>query len=467
MTGVGLGRRQKTLLLALLATVVWVWAFWRILPRAFPMRSPSAESSPSATRAVRGISPTAPTSRINIQFFSPRSLTPARSHQNVVLSADRSTIAWFSDGRLWVQRMPDGARTPITAVCPPEDVGELVVSRDGQRLAFRDQAITHGRAGMREEVFLHIWDVPRQDRVHARENSQLTSPKETARSATAAYDLAISPDGRFILAHTPSALLQFDIKMRRWHTLFSTKGLAAFPAFARWSPDGGHVLLHLTYEGEEGRGTPVVLDAGGRTVFLVRDVHANEPAKWSANGDAIVFVGHRDDQPDADGLLVHRLKQRDLRLLQVREEGRPEPLPAPGVWDWSPDGGEFVTGVGLGSLADRTNEGDRALLRVSWPAGRVLQRYPLAKLYRGWPARLGTTRYSPDGSRIAVVAGPAVTNSYRSDILLFDRGGGWRNLTEADEEGLYGLIGWVDGRRLLVTVRRFGGNERHLALLTI
>jgi Tol biopolymer transport system component len=371
------------------------------------------------------------------------------------LSGDGRTAAWFSEGRLWACRLPDGEPQALLTGDGREENPRVLLSRDGRRLVY-----SFSQAGDPAEASVRLWDLrlgPQYGELR---------PRVIARRALPFWGLALSPDGRYLAAAVPFRLFRLDDQGNEV-LIYTSEDEEAHPDEPQWSPDSRHLLIHQRPDQASiSEGTTVILTANGRVRFRAQGVRGDAPF-WHPSGAAVVFYGFEGDDvlhpATRVGYWVYSLPDDELRYTDLlnREQAVGSP------WGWAPDGTEFSTTRGLWSAVG-VAPADRALLRVSWPGFSVLQRVSLANVYVGRPGQpvAGPPVYSPRGDLIAMVAGwlPNVARG-RTDILLFRRDGGWTNLTEASEYIFHGLVGWVDDEHLLVTVAREAAEDRQVAVL--
>jgi Tol biopolymer transport system component len=245
---------------------------------------------------------------------------------------DRIALAVTDAGRYVPMTMkPDGSMfTSIPVQDPALNLIPGAWSSDGDRIAF-DGWVDGDPSGF--GVYTAGAD--------GSDLARITSPRGVHDTP-----IAYSPDGSLILflrsdRHDPeaSSLYQVDADGARAPQRLSTPGMQLTCCFfgvpASWSPDGARVAF-AAFRGEPGKSAIYVADAsGGRARRITGFGQSETSARWSPDGDWILFDRPRSSA-DHDLYLV-RPNGADLTRLTTSEDGYGSCC---GVW--SPDGSSIL-----------------------------------------------------------------------------------------------------------------------------
>ncbi|HEX2162877.1 MAG TPA: S9 family peptidase [Thermoanaerobaculia bacterium] len=229
-----------------------------------------------------------------------------------------------------------------------------------------------------------------------------------------------------------------------------------------WAPEGRAYAYRTA--GGEGRSTLWVGDLAAGTVEpLLEAVEGLSSHRWAPDARSLFVVISEEEEDDERGAV--RVRSLPDRWAGSRQRGY--------LWQVSRADGarrRLTGGVRPGDLLDVAPDGSRLLLaRTDYTLERPftvgeLVELDLATLAPRTVAKvpwLGGAAYSPDGSRLLVVAGPSafgeigqdvpagtIPNEYDNQLYLLDRdGGGARSLTR-DFDPAVGQAEWSrhDGR---------------------
>ena len=257
---------------------------------------------------------------------------------------------------------------------------------------------------------------------------------------------------------------------------------------AQWSPDGTRILY--TAPGDPGGAQLHVrwMDAEGAVSQITRLENGPDSPQWSPDGNWIAFTSRVDDAADFAGVqlperpdgakwtpdpkIVERAGyKRDragyvdtgwTQIFVVPAEGGTARQLTYGYWNhsgisWNPDGSElYFTSYRREDWNRPENWGESEIYSVSVASGGITQLTD-----RRGPD--GNAVPSPDGERIAYIAGDDHDDTYRnSRIYLMDRDGSNSQLISDDYDRQSGGMVWAtDGSGLYFNVSRDGYRGLH------
>jgi dipeptidyl aminopeptidase/acylaminoacyl peptidase len=302
----------------------------------------------------------------------------------------------------------------------------------------------------------------------------------------------ISPNGKWIAYVVRSQRPPTDKAGSDYHELFvtSTASGATRPFITgevdirstEWSPDGS-MIAFLTTRGEGAKRQVWIIPSDGGEAFQATHSKTSVLAfHWHPDGRHIAYVAttppsKREEQLKEKGygfvFFEESLKNRNLYLVEVDPTGGdadPRQLTDDlSVWsfEFGPDGRTIALGATAQNLTDQRYVNQNIFFfdvdgGVSTPVPRD-------------PSKLGNFAFSPDGSKLAFVAGRDRRDHRESHCYVVGVSGGpVRDLTPPGFRGHVEWVGWKDPKTLAymasegvsktLNVARLDGGKRSVIL---
>ncbi len=222
-----------------------------------------------------------------------------------------------------------------------------------------------------------------------------------------------------------------------------------------WLPDGS-ALSFLAKRGEDETTALYRIAAdGGEAVRLLGHGDGIDEYAWSPDGRWLAFLAEPAESEEAKALGEKGFQQIvvdeewrpvELWLSEVTGEGAGEPRKvalagSASELSWSPAGDRLAVAVAPTSLID-----DHYMLRrihvVDPAGGEVTGRIDN-------PGKLGAVRWSPDGARLALVAGATANDPAAARLMTAPATGGVPSELLAGFEGDAVDVAWLDAETLL------------------
>ncbi|HZS55388.1 MAG TPA: S9 family peptidase [Bryobacteraceae bacterium] len=282
---------------------------------------------------------------------------------------------------------------------------------------------------------------------------------------------SISPDGQWVTwtQEEPNGAKQSYLQNR---SESESKPISIAPpgerangdshAFA-WSKDSAH-LAFLSTAGSQNR--IFVMSIAEHAYRKIADLNGYvRDVRWSPDGKQLAFLyaegggggGPLEAEPAAVGEIGGEIHNQRLTVVDANESGSPKPLTPENLniyeYDWAPDGNQF------------------AVIAAPGPADN---NWWIAKLYRfditsadlkvilnpAKEQQIALPRWSPDGTRIALIAGLMSDEGFTGgDVLVVPaaEGGAGRDLTPGAKMSASWLM-WQDDRNLILSEDVDGGS---------
>ena len=278
--------------------------------------------------------------------------------------------------------------------------------------------------------------------------------------------VAISPDGSLIAATRSVSRTLFEDEngpaRSELHVIDAATGTvrpfvtgAVELRSVSWSPDGGSIAFLAKRGDDAQRGLYRIPVAGGeatRSVSFKTDIRSYT---WSPDGSRIAFIAREprseDDEELEDQGFNQQIYEEDWLPLGVwiadldDPASEPKRLPLDGSAfqiRWSPAGDRLAVALAPRPLVDDEYMRQRVHL-VSVETGAVLG-------IVDHEAKLGRVEWSPNGSRLAMIAGVDIHDPSESSLWVVGASGGTpRNLT-AGLEGHASALAWSDPGTILL-----------------
>jgi dipeptidyl aminopeptidase/acylaminoacyl peptidase len=280
--------------------------------------------------------------------------------------------------------------------------------------------------------------------------------KTNLKDMRTATDAAISPDGKqaaFVVSEwVPEIPRQ---RARIWTVKADgsseasafTKGERA-DTYPRWSPDSQQLAFISRGEGEKDRPQPYVIAVEeGKARQVCKTPNGVSDLSWSPDGKYMAFLSVDGEEPVSDPKVFTPGQGRHRRLWRVRiDSDTPEPVTPDGqsIWQyaWAPNSKQFA--VFFANGPDQTDWYRGQIGVVMAHGGTIRQVGQLTH-------QASALTWSPDGSRIAYVAGEwSDPDRGGGDIYVYSFSDGeTRNLTPGITCSASWCCWYPDGQRLL------------------
>jgi dipeptidyl aminopeptidase/acylaminoacyl peptidase len=319
--------------------------------------------------------------------------------------------------------------------------------------------------------------------------SDVFSPEDVM-STQRAWDLDISPDGKWIAYTVRSNRGPEDpagSSYRELHVLATRDGSSrpfvtgeVSVLTPRWSPDGTRIAFRSKRDGDEYTQVYVIPVDGGEAGRVTNSKTSVIDFRWHPDGERIVYnataaKGKREEALKDKGYgfdyFEENLKHRHVYSVRVDERDATARQLTRDMTVWtfeiSPDGRTIAVGASEKNLIDHRYAFNKIYL-VDFESGE-------ARALSDNPGKLGNFAFSPDGRRVAYAAGLTQGDHAVSQAFVVDiESGKTTNLTPADFSGHINWVGWKDKKTILYraasgvwnTLNTVGLNgEKHETLL--
>ncbi len=277
--------------------------------------------------------------------------------------------------------------------------------------------------------------------------------------------VAMSPDGERVAYTLGAPRSEEDDIGRNFSELYiiSSQGGDAIPVIQKpnsasspkWGPDGR--LYFMTSDTDFHNQTQVYsVDSGGNDLQIHSSAeHGLSSYSWDADGSTLAYTAmepvsaeRREMEERGYDMIVSGENQRYMRLWVQPRDGDAEIITPDSlyIWDftWEPNGERLAVRISDEPGADEDQLYSRISVINSDGSGlQDLMSSPKKKAAMSW---------SPDGSKLAVLAGKVYSDPLPQRIWMVDTdGSGERDLTPENWEGTVESIYWRDNSTLLFT----------------
>ncbi|MFQ5512263.1 MAG: S9 family peptidase [Candidatus Krumholzibacteriia bacterium] len=282
-----------------------------------------------------------------------------------------------------------------------------------------------------------------------------------------ATEAQISPNGRWIaytVRRTRAAGDKAGSDYRELHVV-SSRGGDSRPfvtgkvgvSSLRWRPDGAYIAFRMK-RGEKAKTQVWMIPADGGEAFEVTNAPTSVLSfRWHPDGDRLAYVAVEPPTAREKALkkkgygftyFEENLKHRNLYTVAVDPSGKasdPERVTRGiTIWtfDYSPDGTAIAAGASEKNLIDYRYAFQKVYI-INPASGE-------ARRLTDNPGKIGRFAFSPDGTRLAYVAGRNQRDHNVSHAYVIPVAGGEAlDLTRKDFRGHINWVGWKDKDTIL------------------